>query len=98
MVRTVLAEADPAMTLAGENEQLMPSGRFEQEKETGLTNDPDCRVTATWMLPACPWGMVNADGDAVTFATPGPQFALYATRFDIWFFRPGFPIACTYNV
>ncbi len=54
MVRTVLAEADPAMTLTGENEQLMPSGRFEQEKETGLTNDPDCRVTATWMLPDCP--------------------------------------------
>jgi hypothetical protein len=96
MVRTVLAEAEPLGTLDGENEQAMPAGRFEQEKETALLNDPVCGTTTIWTLPDWPRDMVKLGGDAVKYAaSPGPQFALYATGPDIWFLKPGLPIDCT---
>jgi len=63
----------------------MPSGRFEQEKETMLLNDPACGTAVTWTLRDWPRAMVNADGAAVKFTPfPGlPQFVLYATGLDI---------------
>jgi len=97
MVRMVLAETEPLATLDGANEQAMPSGRFEHEKETGLLNDPVCRTAATWILLDCPRAIVVLAGDVVKFtAFPGePQFGLYVTGPDIWFLKPGLPTACT---
>src|SRR5690242_1465391 len=94
IVRTVFAEVDPPATVDGANEQTMPSGRFEQEKETGELNDPVCGTTAT--LTSADWerAMVRVDGDAVRLTVPGPQFGLYVTGPEIWFLKPGLPIAC----
>ncbi len=72
----------------------MPSGRFEQEKETGALNGPVCGTAATLTLADCKRGMVSVDGDAVRLTVPGPQFGLYATGPDIWFLKPGLPMAC----
>jgi hypothetical protein len=72
----------------------MPSGRFEQEKETGELNGPACGIAAIFTLADCARAMVKAEGDAVRITIPGPQFGLYVTGPDIWFLKPALPIAC----
>ena len=51
MVTTEVAALLPGVTLAGENEQSAPAGKFEQEKTTTLCTAPETGVTVSLVLP-----------------------------------------------
>jgi len=63
-VRTVLPEAESGVNVLGANEQVIPLGRLEHEKDTGLSNEPESDVTVTLVLADCPELIVAAEGDA----------------------------------
>jgi len=47
MLTDELALAPPGITVAGENAQDIPTGRFEHESATVWFNAPDCGETVT---------------------------------------------------
>jgi hypothetical protein len=92
------------MIADGENEQTVPAGRFEHERETELVNDPETGVTVTSELADFPAATFRDVGVAPSVILPdgggggggGPEHcAANFTALDILLLSVGFPTACT---
>jgi hypothetical protein len=79
-VNTELPLPDSGVTTSGAKEQVIPAGRFEQEKDTEASNAPVSELTVRLVLVDCPGAMVADDGEAprVIFLTgvPFPQLGV----------------------
>ena len=63
-VRTELPVAEAGVSTPGAKEHVIPSGRFEHEKDTGASNEPVSELTVMLACADCPFTMVAAAGDA----------------------------------
>jgi hypothetical protein len=63
-VRTEDTVVEPGVTTAGEKEQVSPTGGFEQESDTALSNDPDVEATAMLEVAPLPGVRLTDAGEA----------------------------------
>jgi len=71
MVSVEVAPLEPGVIVAGANEQLRLLASPVHDRAIGLLKAPDCGFAVTVKCPACPAGIVMADGDAANATVTG---------------------------